>query len=140
MPSDSSNVDAAVVNRLLTDPTLTALMPDGVYFDVGPIGKNRFVIVSQVVHEDANQFGGSAYERFTYLVKAVENSSSGANVKAAAQRIHTLLQDATYTVTGYGLMVSQRVERIRFTEVDEVNSEIRWQHRGGNYEIWCSPV
>jgi hypothetical protein len=138
-PSDSSEVDAAIVGRLMGDAQLTALMPDGVYFGVGPNNKTRFVIISLVVHEDVYQFGGSAYERFTYFVQAVENSTSGANVKAAAYRIHTLLQDATFSVTGYGLMKCQRSEYIRFPEVDDINAEIRWQHRGGNYEIWVSP-
>jgi Protein of unknown function (DUF3168) len=139
MPSDVSEVDAAVVTRLLTDATLTTLMPDGVYWDVPPINKRRFVVVSLEVHEDAYQFGGSAYERMTYLIKAVEDQAAGANVKAAAQRIHVLLQDATFTIPGYSLMKCQRSERIRVTEADEQNSERRWQQRGGLYELWVSP-
>jgi hypothetical protein len=139
MPSDTSEVDAAVVTRLLTDATLAALMPDGVYWDVPPINKRRFVVVSQSTHEDWYQFGGEAFERISYLIKAVEDQSAGANVKAAAQRIHVLLQDATFTIPGYTLMKCQRSERIRVTEADEQNTEIRWQQRGGYYEIWCSP-
>jgi hypothetical protein len=137
--ADSSDVDAAVVNRLLTDVTLTNLLPDGVYFDYGGHGKTRFVLVSQLAHEDEDMFGGPAYERFTYLLKGVELSTTGANIKAAAARIHTLFSGTTFTVTGYGLMTSKRVERVRYTEVDETNADIRWQHRGGHYEIWVSP-
>jgi Protein of unknown function (DUF3168) len=139
MLSDVSEVDAAIVTRLLTDPTLAALMPDGVYWDVPPINKRRFVVVSQSTHEDWYQFGGSAYERITYLIKAVEDQSAGANVKAAAARIHVLLQDVTFTIPGYTLMKCQRAERIRVTEADEQNSELRWQQRGGFYEVWVSP-
>ena len=135
---DSSAVDSAVISRLLGDATLQGLMPDGVFWDIAAPGKTRFVIVSQVIHEDEASFTQTAFERFTYLVKAVENSSSGANILAAAARIHVLLHDATFTVTGYGLMASHRIERVRFTEVDDLNAYVRWQHRGGRYEVEVS--
>jgi hypothetical protein len=137
--ADSSQVDAAVIGRLLGDATLSSLMSDGVYWDVAAHGKTRFVIVSQVDHSDEPMLQGTAYERFLYLVKAVELSTSGANISAASARIQTLLHDATFAVTGYGLMVSRRVERVRYTEVDEVDRDIRWQHRGGQYEVMVSP-
>ena len=135
---DSSQVDAAVVGRLLGDATLQALMPDGVYWDVGKHGATRFVIVSQVIHEDEPQQQSTAFERFTYLVKAVELATAGANILAAADRINTLLHNATYSVTGYSLMTSHRIERVRFTEVDDEDADKRWQHRGGRYEVWCA--
>jgi hypothetical protein len=55
--SDSSEVDAALVALLLADPQLTTLMPDGVFFDVAAHGSERFVIVSQLAHEDVGMFG-----------------------------------------------------------------------------------
>ena len=135
---DSSAVDAAVINRLLGDVTLQGLMPDGVFWDVSAQGKTRFVIVSQVIEEDTPSFSATAFEGFTYLIKAVELTTSGANITAAAARIHTLMQDAVFSVTGYGLMKSHRIERIRFTEVDDVDKGVRWQHRGGHYTVWVS--
>lgn len=135
---DSSDVDAAVVSRLLHDVTLAGLLPDGVYWDVAAHGKTRFVIVSQVIHEDTPMLQADAYEVFTYLVKAVELTTSGANIGAAAARIQTLLNNATFPVTGYGLMSSHRIERVRYTEVDDENADLRWQHRGGRYEVWVS--
>ena len=63
-------------------------MPDGVYWDVVEHGKTRFVIVSQVIHEDVPQQLSTAYEEFTYLVKAVELATAGANILAAADRIN----------------------------------------------------
>ena len=114
-------------------------MPDGVYWDVAAHGKTKFVIVSQAFHDDTASFSSDAYERFTYLVKAVELATSGANIGAAAVRIQTLLHNVTFAVTGYGLMSSYRVERVRYTEVDAENADLRWQHRGGRYEVWVSP-
>jgi hypothetical protein len=33
-----------------------------------------------------------------------------------------------------------RTERIRITEPDEVNTDLRWQHRGGHYRIEAAPL
>lgn len=136
--ADASEVDAAVSSTLVNDATLAALMTDGVYFDVAAHGLTKFVIVSLLAHEDAYLFGGSAWERFVYLVKAVALSSTGADVKTAAARIHTLLQDGSLSPTGYGLMRMQRLERVRYTEVDD-DTDQRWQHRGGQYEVLVQP-
>jgi hypothetical protein len=138
--ADSSDVDAAIVGRLLADATLTSLMPDGVYWDVARHGSTRFVVVSQVFHQEVPMFGATSYEQFTYLVKAVELATSGANIQAAAVRIQTLLHDATFAVTGYGLMNSQRVERVRFVDPDPEDPDIRWQHRGGRFEVTVCPT
>lgn len=137
--ADTSNVDAAVVGRLLNDAQLAALMPDGVYWDVAKQGSTRFVIVSQVFHTDVPMQGGTAFEQITYLVKAVELATSGANIQAAAARINALFHDTTFSVTGYGLMNSQRVERVRFVDPDPEDPDVRWMHRGGRFEITVSP-
>lgn len=137
--SDSSEIDAALVAALAGDGTLSALTTDGVWMDMAPNGKTKFVIVSLIIHEDMNSFDGRALERATYLVKAVEQNVSGAITKAAALRIDEVLQDQPLTITGYTHLVTRRVERVRYTEVDDVNADIRWQHRGGRYEIVVSP-
>ena len=142
---DSSAIDAAVIQRLSSDATLTSLMPDGVYWDIAPHGKNRFVKVSLVIHEDeamlADEDGDKdAFERVTYRVLAIELATSGSNSIAAAARINGLLHNQTFPVTGYGLMSSHRIERHRATEADEENADVRWQHRGGDYEIFVSPT
>lgn len=140
MPSDPSKVDEALFNRLNGDSTLTAAMTGGVHFDVGPKSGTAYVIVSQLAHEDEYMAEGSAWEHFVYLVKAVVQSASGATASTAAQRIHTLLQGQSLSITGYTLMQRMdRLERVKYTEVDEVNADIRWQHRGGHYEVFVSP-
>lgn len=124
--------------KLLNDSTLQAITTDGVFFDVAKHGSTKFVIVSQMAHADEDEFRETAFERFTYLVKAVTLSTTGADVKTAADRIQTLLHNGTLTVAGYTCMSMRRTERIRYTEVDESN-DLRWQHRGGLYEIWADP-
>jgi len=141
--NDSSAVDAAVIGKLAGDPVLSTLLPDGVFVDISRAGATRFVLVSLITHEDADAFTTTAYERFLYLVKAVAMATSAADVaadvKGAAFRIHELLQRAPLTITGYAHMSTVRTERIRYTEVDAIDSDIRWQHRGGHYEVFVSP-
>jgi hypothetical protein len=138
--SDSSEVDEAVIAALAGDATLMAAMTDGVHVDVAPTGKTKFVIVSQVDHEDEYDFDGITYEVFLYLVKAVELNVSGLTVKSAAARIHTVLQRVNLTVDGYKHSMTRRVARVRYTEVDESDGNKRWQHRGGRYEVFVSPT
>ena len=137
--ADSSNVDAAVITKLSGDATLMASLTNGVFADVATPGSTLFAIVSQVDHNDEYMFEGCAYERFLYLVKAVCLGADGTTVKTAAARIHTLLQDVPLTITGYSHMLTRREGRIRYTEVDDADPAIRWQHRGGRYEVLVSP-
>lgn len=142
-PPDSSEIDAALVATLLGDAALMALLPDGVYFDVARPGAQRFVLVSLVAEEDVGQFGGRAYEDALYLVKAVALGTSGADVKTAAARLDALLEDQPLAVTpgspagvpGYAWMTCHREARVRYTEVDDLDPSIRWQHRGGHYRV-----
>lgn len=146
---DSSNVENALVAKLLADVgvgNLGALMPDGVYIDEAPAGATRFVLVSLVDEHDTPIFGGRGFEDYTFLVKAVAKTSTTANVKAAAARIDALLDPqppdppATLTITGYSLKVLRRVARVRTTEVDGADEAIRWQHRGGRYQVLVAPT
>jgi hypothetical protein len=135
--SDSSEIDQAVIAKLLNDATLNALMPDGIWWDVAKKDATRFVIVSLSASLDEPMFQARAYEGPLYLVKAVALNTTGADVKAAAARIDTLLEGGTLTIPGYSLMAIRREERLRITEVD-ANSDQRWQHRGGFYSVWAS--
>lgn len=137
---DSSAVDAAIVAKLASDAALMALTPDGVYFDLAPEGSKTFVLVAHLAHVDEPLLdGATAWEQFTYLVKAVTPGPSAETAKAAAARIHELLEDAQLMPEGYVDMRCARVERVREQERDDIN-EVRWNHRGGHYEVWVSPV
>jgi hypothetical protein len=134
-------VDAAVIAVLAADAELLALVPDGVYLDVAPADKTRFVIVQAQTHEDIEAFGPTAlYEEFRYRITARVLESTGVDANAAAARIHALLHDADLEgIAGYTHMQTLRVERIKATEVDAIDNDIRWQHAGGDYEITVSP-
>lgn len=137
---DSSDIDAALVAKLAGDATLAALMQSGafVFMDEAPAGSQKFVIVSLVTEEDAQQFGGRSYEDALYEVEARMLSTAGGNIKAAAARIDVLLDHSTLTVSGYALMALHREARIRLPEVDAVDASIRWDRRGGQYRVVMS--
>lgn len=138
---DSSDIDDALIAKLLADATLTTLVPDSVYWQEGPPNRTRYVVVSLVDPHDDLMFGGRAFETNVYMVKAVMRSDSGGNIKAAAARIDALLDGGTLTIPGYTLMLMQRwpdSPRVRETETDDADKSIRWQHRGGFYEVVAS--
>lgn len=144
MPStDSSAIDAAVVQRMTGDTQLAQILTGGVFLDRAPKGATKYGIVSLLAHEDVGKFdegdGGTAYERCLYLLKAVSLDTSSGDVDAAASRIKALfhLSDpTTFTPvpTGYGVMASTRVSRVREVEVDP-DTDQDWQHAGGHYEL-----
>jgi hypothetical protein len=137
----SQAIDTALIAKLAGDATLTGLAPGGVYREVAPQGvEEPFVIVQQMTHEDQYLLRRqSAFESVLYLVKAVQQSMSGSGAQAAADRIHTLLQNGSLTITGYTLTLLQREERIATVEIDE-DRDLRYQHRGGLYRLIAEPT
>jgi hypothetical protein len=135
-PPDSSNIDSAIISVLVNDPPLLGMMPDGVYFDEANPGATRYVIVSLVQEFDTPSFTKRTIEEGIYLVKAVALSTTGGDVRGAAARIDALLEDTKkLNAPGFVILGSHRIERVRATEVDEVNPDLRWQHRGGRYRV-----
>jgi len=133
--ADSSLLDAAVVNLLLSDSTLMGLLPDGVYFDQATPGAQRYTLVTITSAPDLSMFGARAFEGPIYLVLAVVLSVTGGNVQAAAARIDALLDGATVSATGYRSGVLRRLTRIRHSDPDAQDASHRWQTRGGEYEL-----
>jgi hypothetical protein len=135
---DSSEIDNAIVARLGGDATLLSYMPNGVYVDEAPPGSTRFVIVSLIDEADVPMHGSRAFEDTVFQITAVGLTSTNPNMKAAAARIDVLLEQQPLTAPGYSTMVVHRVQRIRDTEVDDIDTSIRWAHRGGNYRVVMS--
>ncbi len=144
--SDSSGIVNALVAKLGADTVLLNYMTNGVYEDMAPEGMTKFVIVSQILAQDVDTFGGRAYEDVFVLIEARATVESRGDVRAAAAEIDALLDPpaatspgtATLDVTGYTLMGIQREEFVRATERDEQNTSIVWKRRGGRYRIRCA--
>jgi hypothetical protein len=142
--ADAGLVDAAVVEVLANDAALTALCPDGVYWDVRPGGSpapGAFVIVSHFDFRVAPGFGASLYERLLYWVVARIMAPSKVPARQAAARIDALLdgQILDLTAAGYTAMACTRVNRRADTDVDPVN-KATWHYHGGLYELMSYPT
>jgi len=136
---NAAAVDIALVGALAADATLTALVPDGIWLDVGTRNMTRYVVVQHQIHTDDDGFGGTLYETFRYRITARVLQTTGGDVNAAADRIHQILQDQLLTIAGYTHGSTLRVERVKTTEIDPVDNDIRWQVAGGDYELFVSP-
>jgi hypothetical protein len=138
MLPDSSAIANALIAKLGADADLLALVPNGVYEDLGPPNAKRFVVVSQILATDTPVLSqGRVIEDALYLIEArVLASTAGVGVAAAAAaRIDALLEDGTLTVPGYQVSAMCREEFVRGTEVDEVDPSIVWKRRGGRYRV-----
>lgn len=141
--ADTSAIDAGLIRYLEADAALMALAPDGVWWQIAPPGAVSFVIVDQIDSHDEDVLNGRLWEELVYLVKFVQRDNAGGNgdLAAAALRIYQLLQDYTALDVGAGYVVRllRRIERVRYTEIDE-GTDRRWHHRGGQYELYAAPA
>lgn len=134
----------ALIAKLGSDAALLVLMPNGVHEELGPEGVTRFVVVSQVVHEDVDGFEERAIEDAEYMVLAKALGGDTGDAAAAADVIDALLAPqpplppATLVVPGYHLMVITREEFIRAKERDEKDVSMIWKIRGGRYRVMMS--
>ena len=139
--ANAAAVDAALFAALAADAPLQTLLPDGVYFDVAPASKTRFVIVQLQTHLIEEGFGMELYEVFQYRITARGLMTTGVDANAAAFRINQVLSWLPLApIDGYTHMETLQVERVKFTEVDAIDNDIRWQIAGGDYEIYVSPT
>jgi len=143
--SDSSDLDALIINTLLADNALMAIATDGVWYGAAGPNCSRYVIVNLQAGHDEGEFGDVAFEQPVYLVKSVLRNGNAADSKTAALRIFEDLQGlearlAPGAVPGYVVMCVQRREPIRYLELDTVMPDLRWQHRGGLYEVMAAPT
>lgn len=137
-------VDEAVIGRLQADVILQGLAPGGVHRNVAPedvvtaaADGRVFVTVKLQIGLPTYEQGGVAYFRDRYTVRAVARTENAAGAKAAADRFHALLHETSYAIAGSVLMNSELVERFDDTERD---GPFEWQHIGGDYEVWTSPL
>lgn len=137
---DRGAVDRAVFAMLKNDPTLTSLLPDGVYRDNAPQGKTRVTIMMTPTHLVTDLFHGIAFETYTYLVKALCRDNSVTTADNAAARIDDLMTTAVPTPTGYVVEATRLDERIAYGEPDPNNPDQMWQHRGGLYHVIVTPA
>jgi hypothetical protein len=136
----SSALDLAIVAVLQADAALRSYMPDGVYLEAAPAGKDQFVKVSIVDPVDVDVFGGRAQEECLYSVIAVGLSrvTNNETALAAGDRIDALLGDpAPFPVNGFTFVACYRDEpgRIGFETPSQADPTVYWRNRGGHYRL-----
>jgi uncharacterized membrane protein len=149
MPNVTQVTDALIA-KLAADVALVAAMPDGVWFNVAPQGKRRFVIVSLIVAFNEPELNGRrSFKDAYYLVEArALSADAGANaaVIAAAERIDVLLDPQpplpppTLAVSGYTLVNMECEEDVQETEQDDADLSIAWLRAGEQVRIQVAPI
>jgi hypothetical protein len=137
----TSAIHEAVTAHLQADAALRAIVPDGVWADVAPPGKTKFVVVDVFDAADESVFGGRAIESVRYAVRATVLGSAPATVRAAADRIDVLLSDVPLTIPGYVFMSCCRDDDqpvIDYVEQNSIDATIVWRHAGGHYRVTVS--
>lgn len=136
-----TEVERALIGKLAADATLATLLPDGVYYDVAPIGSTKFAIVSLSTSRGLDELNDAeTFRALIYVVKAVALGSGSDTVAAADIRIQEIVDRQPLDLApeaGATLMVARWVDRIRYTEI--LNGDA-WQHRGARYEITVTPT
>jgi len=138
---DATEVERALIGKLAADATLAALLTDGVYYDIAPIGSTRFAIVSLSTSRGLDEINdGETFRALIYVIKAVVLGSASTTVADADKRIQELVDRQPLDLppaAGAELMVARWVDRIRYTET--IANDV-WQHRGARYEITVTPI
>jgi len=129
-----SVVKSAILTRLQTDSTITALVSTRIYPDVAPEGNTYpFIIVSaQQPPRGARVFQRVGFEESIFLVRGIDKSSSPKNAGAIARAIRTNLEGAALTITGYATRSVEWVSGIEYTSFED---GILYQHEGGFYFV-----
>ena len=138
---DATEVERALIGKLAADATLAALLPDGVYYDLAPIGATRFALVSLSSSRGLGELNdGDTLRALVYLVKAVAKGADADPIAAADARITALLDHGDLDLpaaAGCTLMRLGWVDRVRYTETAAGET---WQHRGARYEVTVTPL
>lgn len=134
-------ITAALLEKVRGDAPLAALMPDGAWHKVAPMGATRFVIVAAIPPlTHVPMFGGVAYVEGLFLVEARALSTSDGDVYAAADRLAACLEGGDLTMATLAVMTMHCEEELEDVEVDEVDPSIRWNRCGGLYRVQAAPV
>lgn len=127
---------SGIYAKLTGDATLGALLASGtaVYANLAPQGASTpYVIFQRASSVPMPTLGrAAAWESQTYFVKAVTDEASDRVAGQIAERIDTLLNDATITPGAGTLMVLRRTQDIDYTQAADGHT---YHHVGGVYQI-----
>ena len=129
-------VETGIYSKLTADTGAGGLMvtATGVYHRVAPAGAVvPYVLFNKQsgVHEFAR--AARMWRDYLYLFKIIDEGYSTARAGTLLERIDTLLNDGTITISGYSLMEMRRQSDI---EYEEISDGVVYQHVGALFRIW----
>lgn len=139
MSADSVVAEEFIISLLKADSSLTTLLPDGtggIWLDVVP--RTAKLPAVQVTFQGPTPFlhilDHILWSEFYYIVRAVCEGWSFVPVRAAAARIHELL-DAQSGSTANGEVYG--VHAYRPFRLVEVEGEVQYRHLGTEFRIYA---
>lgn len=131
MANARAALDSALYAHLNVHQVLNAV-PGGVHNTEAPAGTAYPLVIYQAMSKvDEHTFDGR-FARAVYLVKVTARAAWPKAAVQAYAEVHTVLQDAALSVTGYTLLQCRRQSTFALEEQD--GGEL-YQHVGGLYLI-----
>jgi hypothetical protein len=137
----STPVRRAVYGKLAGDTTLNNLLgtpPTGysksIYHQLAPAGAAfPYVIFSKQAGTPTEAFGDpDALDTDVWLVKAIDRATSADTAEAIADRVKTLLNDASLSISGLTLTYLRRQSDVEYSETDQGTE---YKHAGSLYRL-----
>lgn len=130
-------VKAALWSKLANDGTLNAMLAGSQYvFDgMAPQETARPYIIFQIVSGvPSHSFSGRVYDNDLILVKGLTDGFSTVAAGQIAERIDTLLDDGTLSISGRTLLYMRRDDDVEYAET--TGEGVRINHSGAQYRCW----
>lgn len=137
----STPVRRALYGKLAGDTTLNNLLatpPTGysksIYHQIAPTGAQfPFVVFDKQAGTPTEAFGDpDALDTDIWLVKAVDRSTTADTAEAVQDRIKTLLNDASLSISGLTLVYLRRQSDVEYSEVTD---GVSYRHAGAQYRL-----
>jgi hypothetical protein len=138
-------IKRAVYGKLSGDTALTNIMAaagsvpapgftKAIYYQVAPESATfPYVLFNKQSGVPTEAFNDpSAYDTDLWLVKGVDRSTSADTAEAIGDRIQTLLNDGTLSISGGALLYLRRQSDVDYGEVSE---GVQYHHSGSLYRL-----
>lgn len=136
----TSAVEIALRSWLMAHDDLTELLATSLSVyrsEAPPSASPPFVVFQRQSGLPLYVLGGRWGIDATYIVKAITEGHSTIAADAIDVEIEAALGDATFTLSGGGVLYCRRVEDVDYPE--QAPGGVRFNHRGGVYRIWTTP-
>jgi hypothetical protein len=126
-------VRQGIYQKLTTASSVTALVGSRVYHAQAPADASYpFIVFQKQSRTKTRAFGANAFERETWLVKAIDRNSTSNLAESIAAAIDSTLDLGTITVSGKTLCDLHHVSDVEYLE--EAGDQ-QFRHHGSLYAV-----